>query len=126
MNIVPPRATYRYHSSETVSPRSRRGASMSSPSLTALLLRRGGAGDDLRGDLFELAVLALRGPAHHVERRVGSAVLVGHEDALGPLDHGPRLHGDVEVAALFERRPVGGDVGDGDRGLLGEGQAAAF
>jgi hypothetical protein len=45
------------------------------------------SGDDVRDDIAELGVAVLRGDAQDLERALGVAAFLGHQDALGLVDH---------------------------------------
>jgi hypothetical protein len=79
------------------------------------------AGDEVGGDVAEFAVVVLRVGAQEREGGHGGALLLGHEDAEGPVDDGAGGERLFELGGVLG---VGGAAqGEGERGggLGGEG-----
>src|SRR6202453_2279105 len=77
----------------------------------------GGAGDEVRGTVAELAVSGLGEPAEQLEGLLRAAVLLGDEDALGLLDDGAGFHRPPHVLSQRGGVLVEASVGDGYRGI---------
>ena len=91
-----------------------------SPGRSAEKPSAGGSIDEALGDVTELDVLALGGPAQQVEGGLGVDALLAHEDALGLLDDGSAGKGGLEVLGKAACLPEEVGVGEQDGGRLGE------
>ena len=91
------------------------------PGRSAGPVLRGGLHDAER-DVPQLAVVALGGVPQDLEGLLGVHVPLGHQHALGLLDHRTRLHGHPHVAGLVGQLGVRVGVGHRDRDDLGDVQ----
>src|SRR5438046_2794384 len=80
------------------------------------------AAEEVRGHLPDLPVMVLREPAEQLERVRRRHPGFRVQDALGLLDHRPRLQGGVQVADHLAALPIQGRIAHGGTALGGEQQ----